>query len=108
MAAAELRKVIHEEIDRMPDWELEGLQKFLTSYPDELSVFLRNCPCSEEPVSDEDRRDIAEAREWFRQNGDRGIPHEEIKREFRLERADEHQVEHEGESRPARVAEARR
>ena len=89
MEAAEVRKDIHEEIDRMPDWDLEGLQKFLTTYPNELSVSLRNCPSSDEPVTDEDRRDIAEAREWFRQNGGRGIPHEEIKREFRIERADD-------------------
>lgn len=82
---AEIRKVVQEEIDRMPDWELEGLQKFLATYPDPMSVLLRNAPYSDEPVTEEDRRDIAEARAWIRLNGGKGIPHDEVMRELGLD-----------------------
>ena len=80
----EVRKEVHEEIDRMPEEQVEGLKKLLASYPTPLAA-CRNAPESDEPETEEEARLVAEADEWLRQNGGRGIPHEEIVREFSLE-----------------------
>ena len=81
----EIRKEIHEEIDRMPEEQVEGFKKLLASYPTPLDAACRNAPESDEPETEEEARLVAEADEWLRQNGGRGIPHEEIVREFSLE-----------------------
>ena len=79
-----IRKDVHEEIDRLPDRDVPGVKEFLASYPTPLDAACRNAPECDEPVTEEEERLVAEAEEWFRQNGGEGIPHEEIKREFRL------------------------
>ena len=80
-----IRQDVHDEIDRLPDKQLAGVKEFLTCYPSRLHAALRNAPESDEPETEEEARLVAEAKEWLRQNGGRGIPHEEIKREFRIE-----------------------
>ncbi|MYB52082.1 MAG: hypothetical protein F4X77_07765 [Acidobacteriia bacterium] len=82
---SDIRKEVHEEIDRMTDRQVAGLKKFLATYPSPLAAACRNAPESDEPETEEEARLVAEAEEWLRQNGGKGIPHEEIKREFRLE-----------------------
>lgn len=80
-----IRKEVHEEIDRMPEEQVEGLKKLLASYPTPLDAACRNALESDEPETEEEARLVAEADEWLRQNDGRGIPHEEIVREFSLE-----------------------
>lgn len=81
----DIRKEVHEEIDRMTDRDVALLKEFLASFPTPLAAACRNAPESDEPETEEEARLVAEAKEWLRQNGGRGIPHEEIKREFRIE-----------------------
>lgn len=69
----------------MTDSELLGLKKFLATFPDRLGAFLRNVPVCDEPLSEEDRLALAEAEEWLKQNGGKGIPHEQVMRELGLE-----------------------
>ncbi len=76
---------VHEVVDRMTDRQVARLKEFLAHYPNPLAVTCRNAPEAEEPLTEEEARLVAEAYEWRMQNGGRGIPHEEIKREFRLE-----------------------
>ncbi len=82
----DIRSELHEEIERMAEWELRGLKEFLSTYPDKLGVFLRSVPWDDEPFTEEDEKALAESDEWFRQNGGRGIPHEEVIRELGLGR----------------------
>ena len=81
----EIRKEVHEEIDRMPEEQVVGVKNLLASYPTPLDAACRNAPESDEPETEEEARLVAEADEWLRQNDGRGIPHEEIVREFSLE-----------------------
>ena len=37
-----------------------------------------------EPIGEEEERAVEEAKQWLRENGGKGIPHEEIMREFGL------------------------
>ena len=68
----------------MPDEQLAGVKEFLASYPTHFDAACRNAPVSDEPVSEEEERLVAEAEEWLRQNGGKGIPHEEVMRELGL------------------------
>ena len=81
----EIRKEVHEEIDRMPEEQVVGVKNLLASYPTPLDAACRNAPESDEPETEEEARLVAEADEWLRHNDGRGIPHEEIVREFSLE-----------------------
>ena len=81
----DIRKEVHEEIDRMTDRDVGLLKELLPSFPTRLDATLRNAPESDEPETEEEARLVAEAKEWLRQNGGRGIPHEEVMRELGLE-----------------------
>ena len=82
MEAIDIRKEVHEEIDRMTEEEVKGLKEFLATYPDPVEAEFRKIPYDDEPFTEEDRRLLAEAQEWLEQNGGEGIPDEEITREF--------------------------
>ena len=80
----EIRKDVHEEIDRMPEEQIEGLKQFLASYPTPIDAACGNSPESDEPETEERTRLVAEADEWLRQDNGRGIPPEGVVREFSL------------------------
>lgn len=82
---ADIRSEVHEEIDRMTEKELLGLKEFLATFPDRVGAMLRNAPVDDEPVTEEDLRAIAESQEWFRRNGGKGIPHDQVVQELGLE-----------------------
>ena len=69
----------------MTEMELLGLKEILATYPDEFGAFLRSVPWDDEPLTEEDERALAESEEWFRRNGGKGIPHEQVVREFGIE-----------------------
>ena len=81
----DIRKGVDEVIDRMTDSQVARLKKFLAAFPPPLAAACRNVPESDEPETEDEARLAAEAKEWLKQNGGKGVPHEEIKREFRLE-----------------------
>jgi hypothetical protein len=59
------RQRVHQMIDRLPSAQLSAVEGLLGAILDE------------EPA-------IEEARQWLRENGGRGIPHEEILADFGL------------------------
>ncbi len=81
----DIRKEVHDEIDRMTEDEVLGLKKFLTTYPDRVGAVLRNAPFDDEPVTEDEKLAIAEAEEWLKQNGGKGIPHDQVMRDLVLD-----------------------
>jgi hypothetical protein len=81
----EIRKEVHEEIDRMTDKEVRGVKEYMATYPDPVAALFRNAPFDDEPYTEEEQRLVAEARDWLKHNGGKGIPHEEVMRELGLE-----------------------
>ena len=81
----DLRAELHEEIDRMATEDLAGLKEFLASYPDKIGAVVRMAPWDDEPVTEAEMEAMDEALEWLEQNGGKGIPHDEVMREFGLE-----------------------
>jgi hypothetical protein len=45
---------------------------------DPVDAILRNAPIDDEPVTEEEEREVAESHEWLRRNGGKGIPHEKV------------------------------
>lgn len=78
----DIRKEVHDEIDRMTDRQVAGLKEFLATFPSPLAAACRNAPESDEPETEEEARLVAEAKELLRKNGGKGIPHDEIRRDF--------------------------
>ena len=78
------RQLAHQLIDRLPETQLSGLVQFLETIVDPVAAAVHNAPEDDEPEI-EDRAAAAEAREWLRKNGGRGIPHDEAMRRLGLD-----------------------
>ncbi len=70
------RQHAHELIDQLPEPQLTALVGLLESIVDPVAAALRNAPVDDEPVTEEEERAVAEAREWLRHN--EGIPFEQV------------------------------
>jgi len=47
---------------------------------DSIAAPLRSAPIDDQPESEEEKHAVAEARDWLKQHGGKGIPHEEAMR----------------------------
>ena len=79
------RQHAHQLIDRLPETQLSGLVIFLKTIVDPATTALCNAPIDDEPETEEDKLAAAEARDWLRKNGGKGIPHAEAMRRLGLE-----------------------
>ncbi len=66
----DIRKEVHEEIDRMFDAHVVDLTKLLACSTSPLSVELLNIPESGELETEDASRLVAESLAWLRQNPD--------------------------------------
>ena len=72
----------HELIDRLSTGQVIAAIGLFKAMLDPVSIALANAPIDDEPVSDEEARDIADARASLARGV--GIPHEEVLAEFGL------------------------
>lgn len=79
------REHAHKLIDRLPETQLSALVGLLETIVDPVAAALRNAPEDDEPESDDEKRSVAEARDWLKRNGGKGIPHEEAMRRLALD-----------------------
>jgi len=70
------RQQAHAYLDQLPAAQLSAVRGLLESMLDPVSRALANAPIDDEPVTEQQERDIAEAREWFKHNP--GIPFEQV------------------------------
>ncbi len=66
----------HAYLDYLPAAQLSAVCGLLESMLVPVSRALANAPIDDEPVTEEEERDVAEAREWLKHN--RGIPFEQV------------------------------
>lgn len=81
---SENREHAHELIDRLPEPHLTALVGLLETIVDPAITALRSAPDDDEPETADEQQAVAEARQWFRQNGGKGIPHGEAMRRLGL------------------------
>lgn len=82
---SETRRHAHEIIDHIPESQLSTAVGLLEKILDPVSLALLNAPLDDEPVTDEERAELAEAHEWLERNGGKGIPHDEAMRRLGLD-----------------------
>ena len=76
----------HELIDRMPSYQVSAVVGLLETMLDPFARALANAPFEDEPVSDEEAREIRESRASFARG--EGVSHEEVLAEFGLTNED--------------------
>ena len=82
MSPAEQKQHAHKLVDRLDTGQLDAVVRLLEVMTDPLAYSLANAPIDDEPVTEEEAREIAEARASLDRG--EGIPHEEILAEFGL------------------------
>lgn len=74
----------HDLIDQLPSRQLSAVVGLLEAILDPVSRKLAFAPLDDEPETEAERREVEQSKEWLRQRGGTGIPHEEVLREFGL------------------------
>jgi hypothetical protein len=82
---SETRQHAHELINHIPESQLSTAVGLLEKILDPVTLALLNAPIDDEPETEEERLEVAESEEWLRQNGGKGIPHEEVMRRLGLD-----------------------
>lgn len=78
----EQRDQAHMLLNAVPDDKIPKIRSLLASIADPLAVALANATVDDEPLTEEEEHETAEAREALARG--QGIPHEEILKEFGL------------------------
>ena len=73
---SDTRQHVHELIDRLPPAQLTAVAGLLESMLDR------------EEIGEAEERAVDEAKQWLRENGGKGIPHEDVLADFGLTPAD--------------------
>jgi hypothetical protein len=77
METASNKQHAHELIERLPASEIVTAVRFLEfMLLDPVARAIANAPADDEPVTEEEERAVAEAREWLKHN--KAIPHERV------------------------------
>ena len=74
----------HELVDRLDPSQLSALVGLLEVMLDPVSGKLANAPIDDEPETEQERHAVQEAKDWLHKRGGKGIPHDEVLREFGL------------------------
>ena len=85
------RQQAHAYLDHLPAAQVSAVRGLLESMLDPVSRALANAPIDDEPVTEEEERAVAEARESLKRNG--GIPFEQVVAElgFTMEEVNNYQ-----------------
>jgi len=73
---ANTKEHAYELIDRLPPTQLSAVVGLLEAMLDPVSRAIANAPFDDEPVTAEEEKALAEAREWLKHN--KAIPHEQV------------------------------
>jgi hypothetical protein len=82
---SETRQRAHEAIDCIPEAKLSTAIGLLEKMLDPVTLALLNAPIDDEPETEEEKAEVAEAHEWLKRNGGKGIPHDEAMRRLGLD-----------------------
>ena len=78
----------HELIDQLPPHQLSAVVGLLEAMIDPIARKLAAAPIDDEPETEEERRAIEQSKEWLRERGGKGIPHEQVLQDFGLTMGD--------------------
>jgi hypothetical protein len=84
----------HERIGQLPAHQLSTVVGLLEAMIDPVTRKLAAAPIDDEPETEAERRAVEQSKEWLRHRGRKGIPHEEVLRDFGLTADDFHRMAH--------------
>ena len=85
MATLTQKQHAHELIERLDGPQLPTAVRFLEfMLLDPVSRSMATAPVDDEPLTEQEEQALDRADAWLKQNGGKGIPHEEILAEFGL------------------------
>ncbi len=70
------RHQVHELIDRLVPSQLAAVRGVLEAMLDPVARAIADAPAADEPVTEEEKRALVEARGWLKHN--KPIPHEQV------------------------------
>ena len=73
---ADTKEHAHELIERLAPRQVTAVVGLLEAMLDPVSRAIANAPVDDEPLTAEEEKAIAEARQWLKHNP--GIPHEQV------------------------------
>jgi len=76
----------HELIDRLPPSQLTAVVGLLEAMLDPVSRAIAQAPIDDEPVTEEERKALAESEEWLKHH--KPIPHEQVLADFGITQAE--------------------
>ena len=80
------RQEAHELIERLSTRQVIAAVGLFKAMLDPVEIALANAPIDDEPVSEEEAREIAAAKEWLVAHPGEGIPHEQVLAELGITR----------------------
>ena len=84
----------HELIEQFPPHQFPAVVGLLEAMIDPVARKLAAAPIDDEPETEEERQAAEQSKEWLRQRGGKGIPHEEVLQDFGLTAEDFHRMAH--------------
>ena len=91
---SDTRQHVHALVDRLDTGQLAAVGQLLEVMTDPVSRKLAAAPLDDEPETEEERRAVEQSKEWLRQRGGKGIPHEEVLQDFGLTTEDFQRMAH--------------
>jgi len=76
LAYSETKQHAHDLIDRMAPGQVSVAVSLFEIMLDPVSRAIANAPYDDEPVTAEEEKSLAEARDWLKHN--EGIPHDQV------------------------------
>lgn len=74
--SANEKQQAHELIERLTPGQVSAVVGLLETMLDPVSRAIANAPVDEEPLTEEERKALEEARQWLQHN--QSIPHEQV------------------------------
>jgi hypothetical protein len=84
----------HELIEQLPPHQLSAVIGLLEAMLDPVARKLAAASLDDELETEEERREVDQAKEWLRQRGGKGTPHEEVLKDLDLTTEDFHRMAH--------------
>jgi len=88
------RQHAHDLIEQLPAHQLSAIVGLLEAILDPVARKLAMAPPDDEQETDEERRTVEQSKEWLRERGGKGIPHNEVLQDLGLTEEDFQRMAH--------------
>ncbi len=76
MHSTDAKEHAHELIERLPPTQVAAVVGLLEAMLDPVARAIANAPADEEPLTEDERKALAEAKDWAKHN--QCIPHDQV------------------------------